>query len=139
MVTSTLGDISLLFRICTWNKVDLSRIGRIMGKCKIAIFFSKTLLYEISYFYLAQHCREATRDRQKCTFFQQKKWNKKKIRIFWGKWAAEMDSTQNFGLEKVWLKEILSWAQIPSRVKDFGLKMQYRSRRSWKPQVFFTL
>ena len=63
-------------------------------------------------------------------FFQQKKSNHKKIRIFWGKRAAEMDSTQNFGLEKVWLKEILSWAKIPTRVKDFGLKMQYRSRRS---------
>ena len=36
-----------------------------------------------------------------------------------------MDSTQNFGLEKVWLKEILSWAKIPTRVKDFGLKMPY--------------
>ena len=33
-----------------------------------------------------------------------------------------MDSTQNFSLEKVWLKEILSWTKMPTRVKDFGLK-----------------
>ena len=103
------------------TKLDLSRIGRIMGKCEIAIFIFKTWIF--SYFNLAQYCRKATRERQECTFFQKKKSNHKKIRIFWGKRAAEMDSTQNFGLEKVWLKEILSWAKMPTRIEYFGLKM----------------
>ena len=37
-----------------------------------------------------------------------------KIRIFCGKWTAEMDSKHHFGLENVWLKEIhrsLKYAQ----------------------------
>ena len=123
------------FCICEYareSKVDFSRIGRNMRKYKIANFFFKTKIYEHSYFYLAQKCRKPTRDRQKWRFFQQKKRNKNKIRIFWGKRAPEMDSTQNSGLEKVWLKTILSEPQARSRVKDFGLKIQYRSRRSWK-------
>ena len=38
-----------------------------------------------------------------------------------------MDSTLNFGLEKVWLKEILSLTKICARVKDFGLKSLKRA------------
>ena len=37
-----------------------------------------------------------------------------------------------FWSRKSLVEKILSWAKMPSRVKDFGLKMQYRSRRSWK-------
>ena len=73
-----------------------------------------------------------SRSRQKCAFFQQKILIQWKIRIFWHKRAAEMDSTLNFGLEKVWLKEILSLTQIRSRVKDFGLKSLKRAPGGWK-------
>ena len=51
----------------------------------------------------------------------------RKMRIFWAKWAAKMDSTHNFGLEKVWLQEILCGTQTVPSLKDFSRFFQKRS------------
>ena len=92
----------------------------------------KDVVYVCTFFFTKTSFLGRQARLEECLSFKSFFMNNGKMRIFWAKRAAKMDSTHNFGLEKVWLQEILCGTQTVPSLKDFSRFFQKRSPVSWK-------